>query len=363
MPEGLSKENNFDLIRLIAAFQVMLFHYYTHLHFSSVIINGAVLLSRCFSGIIILFTVSGFLIFASFDNSPDLKNYFRNRFLRVYPGLWVSLLFTVGALVAFGYVKSTNYYSQQFLSWLATQASFLQFYTPDMLRGFGVGTPNGSLWTIPVEISFYIFVPVIFWLFVKTRLSRNLLLLVLIMLSVAYNLYYQQYKFQPVRSTLVKLMGVNLAPYLFYFLLGALTYTNWHRIEKWYRDKGLLWLVIYLFYYLVFCIWLKKFSLSYWTGIYHFIAVILLSQTTISLAFSYRTLSTKILRHNDISFGLYIYHMPVINVLLVLGYGGHDVTFILALILSLVFAVWSWKFVERPALLRKRKTINTLPNQ
>jgi peptidoglycan/LPS O-acetylase OafA/YrhL len=155
-------------------------------------------------------------------------------------------------------------------------------------------------------------------------------------------------------------MGVNLAPYLFYFLLGAIAYLNWDRIGKWYKGKGLFWLAAYLLYYTIFSVWLKKFTLSYWTGFYHIIAVILLSQTTISLAFSYKSLSTRGLRHNDISFGIYSYHMPVINVLLALGYAGNDYTILIALTAILLLAVLSWKFVEKPALLRKRKTINRL---
>lgn len=353
-----TKENNFDLVRLVAAFQIMLFHYYNHVPISSHFLKSAIYLSRFFSGITVLFTVSGFLVFASFDKNPDVKNFFRNRFLRIFPGLWMCLLFTIGILTAFGYINSTNIFSKQFLAWFATQVSFLQFYTPDMFRGFGVGTPNGSLWTIPVEISFYILVPLTFWLFKKTKLNKNVCLIILIVLSVAYNAYYQQYKFQTDRSNMVKLMGVNLAPYLFYFLLGALTYVNWERIGKWYKDKGVFWLVAYLLYYIIFSVWLKKFELNYWTNFYHFIAIVLLSQTTIAMAFSYRSLSKKILRHNDISYGIYGYHMPVINALLALGYGGQDYTIIILLGSIIALACLSWRFVERPALLHKRKTIN-----
>lgn len=31
-----------------------------------------------------------------------------------------------------------------------------QFYTGGWLRGYGVGVPNGALWTITVDIQFYI---------------------------------------------------------------------------------------------------------------------------------------------------------------------------------------------------------------
>lgn len=37
-----------------------------------------------------------------------------------------------------------------------TQATVLQFWTPDFLKNFGNGTPNGALWTICVIVQFYI---------------------------------------------------------------------------------------------------------------------------------------------------------------------------------------------------------------
>ena len=158
-------------------------------------------------------------------------------------------------------------------------------------------------------------------------------------------------------------MGVNLGPYLFYFLLGALAYVNWDKIGRWYKGKGLYWLAAYMLYYIIFAVWLHKFTLSYWTNIYHFIAVVLLSQTTVALAFTNISLSGKVLRHNDISFGIYAYHMPVINALLALGFAGHDYTIAVALGIILVIAVLSWKFIELPALSLKKRTINKLPGQ
>ena len=36
--------------------------------------------------------------------------------------------------------------------YLSTQMTAFQFYTGDWLRSYGVGTPNGALWTITVDI-------------------------------------------------------------------------------------------------------------------------------------------------------------------------------------------------------------------
>lgn len=354
MATVIPKENNFDLLRLVAVLQILLYHYNEHIGLSFAILNKTIFLSRGFSGIMVLFTISGFLIFASYDNNPDLKNYLRNRFLRVYPGLWTCLLATIILLTLLGYISNANATGMPFMLWLVSQLTFFQFYTPQMFRHFGTGCPNGALWTIPVELTFYLFVPLLFWLFRRAKINKNIWVILFIILSVMYNIWYQQYKVQTNRSDLMKVFGVILIPYLFYFLLGALAYLNWNKIHKWYVGNGIIWLLAYIIYYYVFTHLLGKFSLSYWTNFYHFINVLLLSQATIALAFTRPGLSRKILGNNDISYGVYLYHMPVINVLLEVGYGKSAVTLLITILLIIGVAFLSWKFVEKPALLLKR---------
>lgn len=50
------------------------------------------------------------------------------------------------------------------------QGTIFQFWTPDCLRGYGTGTPNGALWTIGVMIQFYI----VAWLFYKFMDQRKI---------------------------------------------------------------------------------------------------------------------------------------------------------------------------------------------
>lgn len=355
MPVPGSKENNFDLLRLVAAIQIASYHAFDHLHFSSAALNSIIYSFRYFFGIHILFTISGFLIFASYDRTPDARSYFRNRFLRVYPGLWVCLLVTIAIIAASGHLRFADLGGTDFWKWIIAQSSFFQFYTPQLLRPFGVHNPNGALWTIPVELTYYVFIPIFFWLAGRRTASRNAWMILLIALSLAYNILYQPYKFQADRSVLVKLMGINIAPYLFYFLLGALTANNWDRIRNWYEGKGLYWLTAYFGYCFIFCFHLHKFQIGYWTNTYHFVAILLLSQATIALAYTCKGLGNKLLLKNDFSYGIYIYHMPVINALLVAGYGGSNTALILTIIPVALLAYLSWRFIEKPALLLKVK--------
>lgn len=157
----IMKINNFDLIRLFAASQVIIIHTVNHLNIAKPFFWS---LLGAFPGVPIFFVISGFLISASYERSSTLKNYAINRLLRIYPGLWCCVLITIFVASFFG----VNFLNSQAPSWVASQ--FLgAIYTPKFLNNFGFGSYNGSLWTIPLELQFYIALPFFYWLFRKKQ--------------------------------------------------------------------------------------------------------------------------------------------------------------------------------------------------
>lgn len=87
------------------------------------------------------------------------------------------------------------------------------------------------------------------------------------------------------------------------------------------------------------------------------IPYLLLTTVIVAAAFSRRELAESLLHRNDISYGLYIWHMPVINVFLYLGWSGKGWMVVVAVALSVLAAIASWVFVERPALRLKRRAL------
>ncbi len=355
---NIGRENNFDLIRLIASIQVVLWHSYEHLHIPSKEINQIIYSLRFFHGVPVFFCVSGFLIYASFERSKGVAQYFKNRILRIFPGLWAVFVFTVLSLIISNYLDFSQLFSKQIIMWSIGQVTIFQFYTPDILRQFGVGAPNGSLWTIFIEFSFYAFVP-IFYLSAK-KINKTFLMLGCIIASLLYNYWYNAILegSSEDSSPLVKLLGLNLIPYLFYFLGGAFIYEKWDMIKKIYINKGMYWLIIYLVYCLIFSVWLEKFAPSYWPNMWGIIATILLFQTIISLAYTNPKLSSKLLKNNDISYGFYLFHMPVVNLLLFYGYDKRNLSLLIVLSAVTLLSFISWKFIEKPALKLKNNKIN-----
>ena len=85
-PRGFDPHlNNFDLLRLFAASQVAFIHVGDELHieFSGWLLGFRQFLDY-FPGVPIFFVISGFLISASLDRNPNLRNYAINRCLRTF---------------------------------------------------------------------------------------------------------------------------------------------------------------------------------------------------------------------------------------------------------------------------------------
>src|ERR1700694_2402149 len=169
----MPKQNNFDLIRLVAALQVAILHSASHLHIGPQSFPLLELLSL-FPGVPVFFFISGFLISKSYENNPVLHEYALNRVLRIYPGLVLCLLLSLTMVWITGYFHTFSVPISDLLVWLGAQLSIAQFYNPPFLRDYGVGVLNGSMWTIAVELQFYVIVPILYGLLRLQRVSLRL---------------------------------------------------------------------------------------------------------------------------------------------------------------------------------------------
>ena len=86
----------------------------------------------------------------------------------------------------------------------------------------------------------------------------------------------------------------------------------------------------------------------------------MLSVTTISIAYTAPGFANKLLRGNDISYGIYIYHGLILGVIVQLKLLGNSNYIILILVLAVILAVLSWQFVEKPFIKKKKKTIHVI---
>lgn len=346
--------NNFDLIRICAALQVVFRHLFFDRDFHNEFLNFLKNIILSFPGVPVFFTVSGFLIYWSFErNSNHLKKYFINRFLRIYPALWACLAITI--IILFVGDKNGVIFKNLtlFLIWIVGQLTFIQFWTPEFLKFWGEGSPNASLWTICVELQFYFLIPILFYLINRFKKYKLWILFFLFLSSMIFNAWTSTFG----REDLIYKLGfVSIFQYLFYFMFGVFAYNYWNKIRGFLEGKFFIWIIIFLPLYLFFRnkidIELNDYHLK---SFYKILFIMLLNATVISFAFTYKNLSKKILNGQDLSYGIYIYHMVIINIFIEYNIPFSMPNIIVIFLMILSSAALSWFLVEKNALKLKNK--------
>ncbi|MDQ0042688.1 acyltransferase family protein [Variovorax boronicumulans] len=340
VPLTFPRENNLEWMRLLFALQVVLVHGGEHL--------GAALpgidIIRHFPGVPAFFFVSGFLIYASYVNAPD-RRYFENRFLRLFPGLVFVTLGGVGvALVAHDGNDLVARFSS-YVIWFFAQTTLGQAYNPAFLRDVGVGVINGSLWTLTTEILFYLCVPVIVWMERRIRYT----------VPILAGLSFAIYAAGPVLSqtaiyrekSFYDLIALTPIAWGWMFGAGILAVKHFSAIQ---RHMRLLPLAVVPLVGLMFVGSGALFGSSgNRLGLVYFL---LYAALVLWCAFGTPFRGLRI----DLSYGAYVWHMPVINLLLVLSMPSLPV----ALLLTLMMACLSWFLIERPSLRLKRSSLKPL---
>lgn len=350
------RTNNFDLLRLLAATQVVFIHGVDHLGLRTGATGTWMWLVHAFPGVPIFFAISGFLISLAYERSPSLTMYLRNRALRIFPALWLCFGVSVLVVALLADLDWATIGAGRVSLWVIAQLSIVQFYNPDWLRGFGVGVLNGSLWTIPVEMQFYVLVPVVYGTLRLRSAPRNGALFVLLAIFWGISRFYIELAPEYGTRLWYKLAGVTFAPYFYLFIAGMLLQRNWARISGALAGRGPLWLTVYM----VVATAMHHFGLRVGTNTPDPWGVPFLLIAVLSLAYTRPTTSDTLLRRNDISYGVYIYHMLVVNAMIALGFVNDWPWLIPMTVATYLLAAISWTLVERRALARKRSTVHAV---
>ena len=366
--------NNFDLLRLLAAAQVVYVYSVVFLEIEARGLFRTVnSVAAVFPGVPIFFVISGFLVSQSFENSANTRDFFHRRALRVYPALWIC--FAVTLVLVGGFVLVEHWTDRDFTAvgggffsswtfpvWVISQVTVGQFVEPPI--SFGVGNTNPSLWTIPVEIAFYLCLPVLYWLLIRP-LKRSISSAVLggvAMFSFAA-WYVGRFTIggsegqDELTSVVVPPAGVRMLeqtplPYLYWFILGVLMWRHFGAAFPYLRDRLLLWTAGYVL--LAYGpLWFEAEWIQA-TPAYQLARAVGLAAWCVSFALSFRGISHRLLRGLDLSFGLYLYHMLIINCLVELHVSESIGWILFTYLATGVLALLSWKLVERPALTTRR---------
>ena len=347
------RENSLDLIRLFAASEVAIEHTFEFMFADK---TGTLFfhILKLFPGVPIFFFISGYLISRSYERSPNLREYSKNRILRLYPALIICVAVNLIMVSLTGYLAEKQASAADIGLLFIAKTTFLQFYNPDFMRQFGDGVLNGSLWTICVELQFYILTPIGYYLFGRNRAISNKVLFSLIIVFLIFN--RGLYGHEDYRSEVWwKLLKVSFIPWIYMFLTGMLFQRNFEKISTYMAKLPFLAL---LAAYILAGLALNNAGFATSNSISP-VLFILIALVIFRAAYFLPDKANLLLKGNDISYGIYIWHMPIVNQMLYLGYRHETYHAFIALGLSVLVAILSWKFVEKPSLMLKSITINS----
>ncbi len=335
----LSRQNNFDFMRLLFAVFVMVSHSYwvTGSYKSEILLSatgGQIDLGAL--GVKGFFIVSGFLIFQSLERSRSIFDFLRKRFLRIFPAL-VVMCIVVMLVVPFFYSGGGSIFRQR-TYWLFPAKALSLYWFKIYIAGVFATHPNKEintpLWSLCYEFTCYLLLALLF--FVRKPKVR----LALVLLAFYATWYLASFKYYWLNGPLFS--HLNMYSYYFYdlacfFLSGAvLSFFVWKNIRfRYVLIMILVCLVLLSLHYQVF----------YFTK-YAFLPIIVILFGTGSIA-GIRGLGD---RFGDLSYGVYIYGWLIQQMLYALFSPGVLSISLLAIPLAFLAGWLSWKFVEKPAL-------------
>jgi len=343
------KTNNFDLIRLLAALQVLLGHAYLIGFFKE---NWLYNIIWFIPGVPIFFGMSGFLLLWSFQRNPDLPAYFKNRFLRLFPALWATMLLTALILLAYRTLSIHTLFDPSALMYFIGRCTIIFSFVPSIIKGFAQGNPNGSLWTIGVELQFYLLLPLLYLLIRQcSLLVQNLFLLSIGLISwwVDRNNLEPPFNVHHLNGYLQILVSeIRIFYYLFFFIIGMLCYLNFRYLKNLIANRFLIHLILYT---IICCLSYRYTDISkvdrYAPDPVSLLRHLFLMLMVFSAAFSNQGLSERWLKGNDYSYGIYLTHLLVMNTIPNLPFSA---------LTTGILAYLSWHFIEKKALkLKGRK--------
>jgi peptidoglycan/LPS O-acetylase OafA/YrhL len=348
-------------------------------------------------GVTLFFALSGYLLYRPIATSilasgrvPSIRNYLRNRALRILPAYWVILAVVAVVLpAALLRLSRTDLVLDRLVARpqiLAGNALLAQNYVP-----VGLDTGIGPAWSLAIEVIFYLVLPVLgvaaAWSFRRANTSRGqlaaLLLPAIVLLLIgtagkaanAWLLTPDSYPGGPILARSFLSHADLFAPGMALAVLHVLVRTGRVRLPRYWAaavwaalavdvvatvvltDRGVLW---------------RWGVLNPYQRLTALACVLLVGLVVLPRPADHAPVLTRILEWRPLflcglaSYSLFLWHEPVTRLLAARGLtlpgrGGLVVNLALIAVVTGTLAAATYRWVERPALARKASSIRKEP--
>lgn len=340
-----NRNNNFNLIRFIAATMVLVSHSFPLSYASSE--DPLLYLIGITSGNIavdIFFITSGFLVTRSILVGGNIKIFLLSRAMRIYPGLWVMLIITVFLIGPSLTLISIDSYISDPITWkYFWRNATMLLPSKHELPGLFLDNPyqravNGSLWTLPFEIKLYASLALLMWL--TKRLNNKYIYFngfVVFLALTGIGLTILDYFWKLNLSQAIRLSGFFFSGGAFYIL------RRYIYIKKHYSLAIVPSLIL-----------LSSFN----QDLFFIVYFLSLTWLIINLAYIPNKTTQMCNRAGDYSYGIYIYAFPVQQTIVFFATNIQPIELAgYSFMLTLPIAVSSWHLIEKPAIKLREKLV------
>jgi peptidoglycan/LPS O-acetylase OafA/YrhL len=287
------------------------------------------------------FVISGMLIYRSYTRSSSLSSYLEKRVRRIYPAYFTVVTLAAVALCMVSTVPLVSYFGAEFWQYLGANLLFLNFVSP-VLPGlfFDHINPavNGALWTLKIEVIFYLSVPILHLLCRKLGTKKVMAAVFAISCAWKYGFGYlaqmdaaRHLNLGENYRSIYAQLEVQFPAQLAYFSAGILLLLYFDKLKYHFRTIAAITAALYLVDH-----WLTGGRLDiFWIS-------------GLVFAFGFWRYFGNFSKYGDFSYGVYIVHWPILQVLITLGATRLAPGAFLALSLSLIAltAFLLWHLVE-----------------
>lgn len=328
--------NNFDFLRLVAAYFVLVSHQFALAARPEPGIGSQSLGAL---GVMIFFSISGYLVTQSWGRDPCVWRFLAKRILRIWPGL---IAVTAATTLLLGPMVSKialGEYLRDSRTWAYFQTLLLTIRHD--LPGVFIANPypnavNGSLWTLPVEFLCYLALALIGSVgLLCPRPSPFIVVATLPIFSLAIH------NAQP---DVAPNFAIQFSAFFYYGLI--LHYAG--TLHKLHRHLLLLLLGT------------TSVILATIGQVYASLLLVLPMLVT-SVGAASTPFIRRTTRIGDLSYGIYIYAFPVQQTVIQLTKCRFPLWAILpaSTLITVLLALLSWHLIEQPALRLKRHLLNS----
>jgi peptidoglycan/LPS O-acetylase OafA/YrhL len=332
--------NNLDCLRLILAAIVVLFHVDALTNLPAFAVFG----EYCSPHFPVktFFVISGLLIYRSYLRSSSVRSYLSKRARRIYPGYFAVIVATAFGLYFLSSDSAHHYFGSGFWKYFGANLLFLNFAAPS-LPGVFTSNPmaavDGALWTLKIEVAFYLFVPLMHLL--CSRFGAKKTIATIFLLSSLWKYGFEWLAriheinggatSEATRSIYEKL-AVQFPAQLAYFTAGILLLLYFDRLKQHFRSIAVFTVCLYLAD--------KLFGRG---------ALDLFWISGLVLVFGFWFYLGNFSKHGDFSYGVYIVHWPILQTLILLGVARYNaaVFLILSIVLVGLASLLLWNVVEK----------------